>query len=751
MPPRTRRRVAQSRIPLVGAVVVALITGLLSLVAPTAAHAASGSIVDGGYIISDEDFFDSDSMTAAQIQTFLDGKVTTCTATTGPTCLKSYTADVAARAADQYCSAVPAKPAATAAEIIAIAGLACGISPKVILVMLQKEQGLVTSTAPTTTRYDKAMGQACPDTAACDPTQAGFVNQVYRGARQLQVYTQTPTRWNYQAGRENTILWHPDASCGTSKVYIQNQATANLYIYTPYRANVAALAAGAGTGDGCSTYGNRNFHNYFQSWFAGGSSTAALVGSCPLPKETEIVPASGYLTVTAASLNVRTAPTTTCSTGATQLGKGAVVQRTGTYGAWTRATVSGKTVWLSTFMRNSDNSKTPYLTAVLTPVPTIAGTAKAGQILTANPGAWLPAPAALSYQWKRGGAAIAGATASTYRVTNDDAGKALTVTVTGDVPVRGSVAQTSAPVTPTGLATARIEGDTRYETAAAVSRTAFPGGAKTVYLVSGTEFADALAASPLAATQGAALLLTAPKALPAAVATELKRLAPTRVVLVGGTTAIDSAMAGRITALLGSGVAVSRIGGADRYETSRLIAATWASSGTAYVATGIGYADALGAAAVAGAKKAPILLVKGDGQDAGAATIASLARLKPTSVVLVGGEAAIRPEIAAQFAAAKLSVTRYGGLDRYATNAALNSASYGSTVRSVIVATALDFPDALTGSLLAASSGAPIFVTRATCSTGQLGDFLSSRGAASATLIGGTVALSEDVARLKRC
>ena len=60
-------------------------------------------------------------------------------------------------------------------------------------------------------------------------------------------------------------------------VYIQNQATAGLYNYTPYRPNQAALDAGYGTGDSCSAYGNRNFWLYFTDWF--GSTQHATGGA----------------------------------------------------------------------------------------------------------------------------------------------------------------------------------------------------------------------------------------------------------------------------------------------------------------------------------------------------------------------------------------------------------------------------------------------------------------------------------------
>ena len=48
---------------------------------------------------------------------------------------------------------------------------------------------------------------------------------------------------------------------------LENRATVALYVYTPYQPNEAALAAGSGTGDYCSSYGNRNFYNYFTKWF----------------------------------------------------------------------------------------------------------------------------------------------------------------------------------------------------------------------------------------------------------------------------------------------------------------------------------------------------------------------------------------------------------------------------------------------------------------------------------------------------
>src|SRR5690606_12807423 len=58
-----------------------------------------------------------------------------------------------------------------------------------------------------------------------------------------------------------------NSACGRGPVYVENIATAALYYYTPYQPNAAALRAGFGEGDGCSSYGNRNFYNYFTDWF----------------------------------------------------------------------------------------------------------------------------------------------------------------------------------------------------------------------------------------------------------------------------------------------------------------------------------------------------------------------------------------------------------------------------------------------------------------------------------------------------
>ncbi|MGN7034882.1 hypothetical protein ACTHRI_04780 [Microbacterium algihabitans] len=218
-----------------------------------------------GNIIIDEVFFDSASMSETQIDTFLRGKVARCQS--GYTCLKDFRQDTFSRGADSYCAAYQGGSAETAARIIAKVADACGINPQVLMVMLEKEQSLVTSTWPSTNQYLIAMGQGCPDTAACDTRYYGFYNQVYGAARQMKIYSANKYFTYYAPGKTWNVRYHPNVSCGSAPVYIENQATANLYYYTPYQPNAAALRAGYGTGDSCSAYGNRNFYSFFTDWF----------------------------------------------------------------------------------------------------------------------------------------------------------------------------------------------------------------------------------------------------------------------------------------------------------------------------------------------------------------------------------------------------------------------------------------------------------------------------------------------------
>ena len=269
-PPARLRRALGAVLVLVVALGAALAGAVVPAVTAPAA-AADNSRFDPGYIISDAIFFDSTTMSAADVQAFLSAKGAGCVpASDGTRCLKDYRQDTTTRPADSSCpQQYTGAPDETAAEIITKVARACGINPRVLIVLLQKEQSLVTRrTAGTALIYQKATGFGCPDTAACDSRYYGFFNQVYSAASRFQFYADNPTRFGHRVNNpDQQVRYHPDIACGSSRVLIRNQATAGLYNYTPYQPNAAALAAGYGLGDSCSSYGNRNFWAYFSDWF----------------------------------------------------------------------------------------------------------------------------------------------------------------------------------------------------------------------------------------------------------------------------------------------------------------------------------------------------------------------------------------------------------------------------------------------------------------------------------------------------
>jgi len=181
---------------------------------------------DPGHIVSDDSFYDSGAMTEDEIQSFLES--TPCRADTDVKCLADYTQSTTTQPAvgGPHCAEYRGGIRERASRIIAKVAEACGVSPRTLLVLLQKEQSLLTR--PTARGYERATGYGCPDTADCEQKYFGFFN--------------------------------------ASPVQIRNQATANLYNYTPYQPSAATLAD-PDTGDACSAFGNLNFWRIWHRWF----------------------------------------------------------------------------------------------------------------------------------------------------------------------------------------------------------------------------------------------------------------------------------------------------------------------------------------------------------------------------------------------------------------------------------------------------------------------------------------------------
>jgi len=226
-----------------------------------------------GRIIDDAVFTDYNSMTADQIQLFLKSKVPKCdnwaTGGSTTTARRDY---VRSKGFDVplTCIADFNENGKSAAQIIYDTAQEFKISPKVLLVLIQKEQGLITDDWPLPTQYRSATGYGCPDSTpgVCDGQYYGFTNQVRWASKMFRaIMNNSPTWYTPYILGSNVIQYNPSSSCGSSTVIIENRATQALYNYTPYQPNDAALAAQMGTTVNCGAYGNLNFYRYFTNWF----------------------------------------------------------------------------------------------------------------------------------------------------------------------------------------------------------------------------------------------------------------------------------------------------------------------------------------------------------------------------------------------------------------------------------------------------------------------------------------------------
>ncbi|WP_127129566.1 cell wall-binding repeat-containing protein [Georgenia sp. SYP-B2076] len=258
---------------------------------------------------------------------------------------------------------------------------------------------------------------------------------------------------------------------------------------------------------------------------------------------------------------------------------------------------------------------------------------------------------------------------------------------------------------PAGLA--RAGGADRYETSATISAASFGAGVPVVYVATGSGYADALSGSSAAAHGRGPTLLVQTGAIPPSTTAELRRLRPASIVVLGGEGSVSGAVLDELRAFTGG--AVTRLGGADRYETSALVSAATFAPGVpvAYVATGAGYADALSGAAAAGGR-GPVLLTHPDGLPA--AVTAELVRLRPATIVVLGGEGSVSGAVVDALGPFAGAVTRLGGADRYETSALVSAATFAPRVPVAYIATGGDYADALSGAAAAGGRG-PVLLT----------------------------------------
>ncbi len=303
-----------------------------------------------------------------------------------------------------------------------------------------------------------------------------------------------------------------------------------------------------------------------------------------------------------------------------------------------------------------------------------------------------------------------------------------------------------------------LAGADRCDTAAQVSRESFPGGAETLIVVTGSSWPDGLGAASLAGALDAPILLVKTDSVPAAVATEARRLLPAQVIVIGGPSAVSAQVAAHFEGLVGS-THVVRIGGADRYETAQLVAQATLEAmesagrpwdGTYVLASGLSFPDVLAASPLSAALGWPVLLTKPT--ELSAATAAFIDEHPECRALVVGGPAAVSTAVQTQAANRSGSTgIRLSGKDRYET--ALSIAAYAADggllgYTHMAIATGQDFPDALTCSVRQAKAGSVLLLTPRSSLDADVAAMLESLPldqCCDVTFVGGAAAISQAV------
>ncbi|HYH71675.1 MAG TPA: D-alanyl-D-alanine carboxypeptidase family protein [Nocardioides sp.] len=302
----------------------------------------------------------------------------------------------------------------------------------------------------------------------------------------------------------------------------------------------------------------------------------------------------------------------------------------------------------------------------------------------------------------------------------------------------------------------RVAGTDRYATSAAVSRAAFPTGThpSVVYLVSGTSVWESLSATPAAVAQGGGVLLTRPDGIPSAITSELERLAPASIVVVGSTATLSSTVVDQARSYAPK---VTRVAGSGRYSTAQALvrnAFPDNSGGRAWIATGRVWTDGLSAGAAAAAHRAPLLTVDGSAAALPTATVALIRDLGLSSITIVGGTSGVSRGIEAQLTdlLGPEDVGRASGVDRYAVAAEVNSLAFPTLAAgTAYVANGRDFVHALAGAFLAGRTKRPLYYTVPFCVPASVRPTLAGGTVTRVTILGGEGSVRSLVGTLEGC
>ncbi|MGH4120752.1 cell wall-binding repeat-containing protein [Clostridium sp.] len=248
----------------------------------------------------------------------------------------------------------------------------------------------------------------------------------------------------------------------------------------------------------------------------------------------------------------------------------------------------------------------------------------------------------------------------------------------------------------------RIGGSDRYQTSINTSCSGWTSS-KYAIMATGQSFPDSLSSAPLSKKYNAPILLIKKDSLTDATKDELTRLNVSQVFIVGGTGVISLNIENELNSM---DILTIRLAGANRYVTSTKIAQQLSDSKEVVITTGSNFADAVSISSIAAIKGMPILLISKDNIDNSIKTY--LANKNITKTYVIGDSQVISNNVVKQLPNAE----RIIGKDKYERNInILNKFAKYIDFSRIYVANGEDFPDALSGSALAAKTSSAVLLT----------------------------------------
>lgn len=301
----------------------------------------------------------------------------------------------------------------------------------------------------------------------------------------------------------------------------------------------------------------------------------------------------------------------------------------------------------------------------------------------------------------------------------------------------------------------RVSGNTRYDTMASLCQKGNWGQGGTVVLAYGANYPDALAAAALAGDADAPILLTDSSQLTEQAKAEITRLAPSKVVAVGGPNAIsESVLSSAKNAA--PNAEIKRIWGQTRYETSlNIMGELCGRSNTVIVATGTNFADALSISPYSYATGSPVILCDpstGLSEDA----LTKIRNGGYTNAVIVGGKNAVSTSVENQLKQNGVAtIKRLAGETRFETSQLIAdfelSQQLGFGVDGIALATGLNFPDALAAGPVAGRKLTPLLLVDSGASSASQWLSAHANDISGALIVGGENAVTPaDAQTLKK-